>query len=75
MFAYQLKVRSAFPDWIFKWLHGICGRRDNRIGVLVLNRPHRPRRDALVILRWSDWVALHGTPPLPEADVTEEAAP
>jgi hypothetical protein len=61
-FAYQLKVRKVIPAWIGAWLGGICAMaaRSNRTGVLVLNRPHRPRRAALVVLRWSDWVELHG---------------
>lgn len=64
--AYQLKVRRAFPVWLFAWLAGIVATASvtGRVGVLVLNRPHSPRRDALVCLRWSDWVALHGTPTL-----------
>lgn len=63
-FRYQLKVRRALPAWLFSWLGGIVGRAAEDgpavTGVLVLNRPRHPRRDALVILRWSDWVALHG---------------
>jgi hypothetical protein len=51
--AYQLKVRRSLPRWLFGWLDGICGdaRRREQIGVLILNLPRRPRRDALVILR------------------------
>ncbi len=62
-FAYQLKVRRALPAWLFRWLEGICGTAATRAqtGVLVLNRPRRPRRDALVVVRWSDWCALHGS--------------
>jgi hypothetical protein len=61
LFAYQLKVRRVIPQWLFTWLSGICTTAaPNRVGVLVLNRPQQPRRDAIVILRWSDWVDLHG---------------
>jgi hypothetical protein len=65
VFAFQLKVRKALPAWIFEWLHGICGsaKREGKIGVLVLRRPREARRHALVILRWEDWVDLHGTTP------------
>jgi hypothetical protein len=68
LFAFQLKVRKALPAWLFTWLNGICGtaKRQNKVGVLILRRPREARRNALVILRWGDWVDLHGTPPLPE---------
>jgi hypothetical protein len=51
---------------MFTWLDGICsaGATRNQIGALVLNRPRRPRRDALVIVRWSDWCRLLGEPPI-----------
>ena len=62
MFAYQLKVRKAIPVWLGEWLTGICttAARKDQIGVLVLNRPHQRRKDAVVCVRWSDWVELHG---------------
>ncbi len=60
-FAYQSKVRRSLPTWLFDWLGGIVttAKRHNQIGVLVLNRPRSPRRNALVVLRWSDWCELH----------------
>ena len=61
-FAYQVKVRRALPTWLFRWLEGIIGRAaaTGRTGVLVLNTPRSPRRNALVCLRWSDWLAVQG---------------
>jgi hypothetical protein len=58
--AYQLKVRRALPRWLFTWLDGICATAITRhqIGALVLNLPRRPRREALVIVRWADWCGL-----------------
>ncbi len=58
--AYQLKVRRALPSWLFAWQAGIVGASavTGRIGVLVLNRPRRPRAEALVIVRWSDWLRV-----------------
>jgi hypothetical protein len=75
LFDYQLKVRRALPVWLFAWLHGIVGtaKRSDRVGVLVLNRPRQPRRHAVVILRWEDWVALHGTPSVECLDEPEAA--
>lgn len=70
LFSFQLKVRRALPVWLFLWLDGICrtARGQSKVGILVLNKPRRPRREALVILRWADFCDLHGTPALPEAD-------
>lgn len=64
MFGYQLKFRKKFPPMWWNWLSGIVGKcaDSNQIGVLVLNRPHHDRKEALVVLRWCDWVALHGEP-------------
>ena len=66
-FGYQLKVRRMLPKWLFEWLDGICANaaRYGQIGVLVLNRPRRPRRHAVVVLRWKDGVGLHGHAGLP----------
>jgi hypothetical protein len=69
-FAYQLKVRRSLPVWLFRWLDGIRANATGtgKTGVLVLNRPRRPRRDALVVLRWEDWVAEHGAGGVPAED-------
>lgn len=64
-FCYQLKKRRALPVWMFRWLSGICQTAGkDRVGVLVLSRPYHDRADALVCVRWADWVALHGEPPV-----------
>ena len=63
-FAYQLKTRKSSPVWLFAWLSGIVGtaRETDQVGVLVLNRRRARRGEALVVLRWTDWVDLHGQP-------------
>ena len=60
--CYQLKVRRMLPAWLWSWLGGIQGTatKHGRIGVLVLRVPRMRDDDALVILSWRDWVALHG---------------
>jgi len=60
--CYQLKVRRMLPAWLWAWLGGIQGTatRQGRIGVLVLRVPRMRDDEALVILSWRDWVALHG---------------
>jgi hypothetical protein len=63
MFCFQFKNRRMLPTWLFAWLDGITGtaKRDDKIGILVLKIPRMKDSEALVVLRWSDWVALHGT--------------
>jgi len=79
LFCFQFKLRRALPTWIFAWLSGIVGaaRRRGKVGVLVLKTPGMEDRDALVIVRWSDWVDLHGPERFDEmthrADVREAA--
>lgn len=62
--VYQLKVRRAIPGWLWDWLSGIqgTGQRAGKAGVLVLKRPRERDEDAVVVLSWRDWTALHGTP-------------
>ena len=36
--------------------------RAGKVGVLVLKRPRMLDEEAVVIVRWKDWVALHGEP-------------
>jgi hypothetical protein len=59
-FCMQFKLRRTLPTWIFVWLGGICTSADRRgkIGVLVVKRPRMRDEDAVVLLRWADWVAL-----------------
>jgi len=51
------------PSWLWDWLNGICvtAQFAGKIGILVLKVPRMRDEDALVILKWRDWVALHGT--------------
>jgi hypothetical protein len=68
-FAYQCKVRRMLPAWLFAWLGGIVAAAGpRRTGVLVLRRPRMPRADALVCVRWADWVDLVGTPSADEVE-------
>lgn len=61
LFAVQVKLRKCLPAWIFDWLSGICGSaRPEQVGILVLKTPRMKDADALVVLRWKDWVSLHG---------------
>ena len=62
MFAFQFKLRRVLPAYLWEWLSGIRGsaQRTGKVGVLVVKKPRQKDVDALVILSWGDWIALHG---------------
>lgn len=62
LFTFQFKLRRSVPRWLFHWLDGIVQTAiaEDKIGILVLKRPHLRDADALVVLRWHDWRLLHG---------------
>lgn len=66
MFEIQCKAREGQPDYLERWLSEICrtAAERQRIGVVVWKTPGRgrPDGDALVIMRFRDFVDLHGTP-------------
>lgn len=63
LFAFQMKLRKAIPKCIREWSDGIhaTARRDGKIGVLIVKEPGLHDENALVIVRYRDWVDLHGT--------------
>lgn len=62
LFAFQVKLRKAIPKCIRQWSDGICAtaQRAGKVGVLVVKEPRKRDEDALVILRYKDWIDLHG---------------
>ena len=61
MFHAQAKLRKSLPAWLFDWLGGICGTTpDGKIGILILRTPRMRNADALVVMRYADFVSLHG---------------
>lgn len=62
LFAFQMKLRKAIPKCIREWSDGIHGaaKRDGKVGVLIVKEPGLHDANALVILRYGDWVDLHG---------------
>jgi hypothetical protein len=61
MFHAQAKLRKSLPAWLFDWLSGICGTTPaGKIGILILRTPRMRNADALVVMRFSDFVDLHG---------------
>jgi hypothetical protein len=64
MFEIQCKLRNGVPTYLRQWLEGIVATASARgkIGVVVWKEPGsgRPDSDALVVMRWGDFVDLHG---------------
>lgn len=64
MFELQCKLRDGIPDYLKAWLRDIVATatKRNRIGLVVWKERGRGRDDddALVIMRWKDFVDLHG---------------
>lgn len=65
MFCFQFKLGRRMPSYLREWLSGIraagTARRPEKIGLVVWKPLHARDEDAVVVLAWRDWVALHGT--------------
>jgi len=72
MFCYQFKLGRSQPSYLREWLAGIvaagAARRPGKVGVVVWKPKGARDGDALVLLRWCDWVALHGAVGAPVSD-------
>ena len=64
MFHVQTKVRRSLPGWLWEWLGGIVATSTpaGKVGVLLLKKPRQKDVDALVVMRYGDFVDLHGNP-------------
>jgi hypothetical protein len=65
MFLYQAKFRkAAIPKELSEWLDAARTKAGfdaaGRTAVVVVRRHRRSRQDAVVLLSWGDWLALHG---------------
>jgi|SRR6187399_3634290 len=70
MFCFQVKLRQAIPKGIRAWsdsIHRAAGKV-GKMGVLIVKEPGKRDDNALVILRYQDWVDLHGSPRTPTLD-------
>lgn len=62
MFAAQVKLGYHEPGYLRSWLTQIVGHAERlgKVGIVIW-KPRRVRdENALVILRYADWLALHG---------------
>jgi len=57
-----MKLRKAIPKCIREWSDDIHeeGRKHGKVGVLIVKEPGKHDDNALVILRYRDWIDLHG---------------
>jgi hypothetical protein len=66
MFEAQCKLRTGQPDYLKRWLDSIVrtAKDRGRIGIVIWREPGRGKvdDDALVVMRFSDFVDLHGKP-------------
>jgi hypothetical protein len=62
MFLIQAKRRKGCPSYLREWLDGICGsaKKANKVGVVVWTEPGTRDTGALVVMRYSDFIDLHG---------------
>src|SRR5262245_56143934 len=67
MFEVSCKLREGQPAYLRHWLAEICrtATARNRIGVVVWKTPGQGKDDgdALVVMRFRDFVDVHGLPP------------
>jgi hypothetical protein len=56
--AYQSKLGYAFPAYLREWLEGIVGAAPGKVGAVVWKPKGGRDTDAVVILRWSDYLRL-----------------
>lgn len=63
LFVLQMKLRKCIPKSIREWSDSIhrTAQRADKIGVLVIKEPGKHDDNALVILRYKDWIDLHGS--------------
>ena len=61
-FSYQAKLGRRFPAYLLEWLAGIrsSAERAGKVGVVIWKAKHARDAEALVVLRYQDWVDLHG---------------
>lgn len=64
LFEVQCKLRKGQPEYLTAWLAEVCrtAKARDRVGVVVWKEPGRGKDDAeaLVVMRFADFVDLHG---------------
>ena len=73
-FSYQAKKGRRFPNYLTRWLQeiGETGARSGKIGVVVWQERSAPDSEAAVVLRFADWVELHGEGERPVSQMAQQ---
>ena len=60
---YQMKHGYTQPGYMKGWLLGICATafRHNKLGAVIWQKKFGRMKDSLVVMRFEDWVQLHGS--------------
>ena len=61
---FQAKYGKRQPGYLRAWLDGIRGTAQSRgrVGVVIWKAKRAPLAEAVVLVAYEDWVALHGHP-------------
>ena len=61
---YQVKHGYHQPTYLLEWLRGICTTAflHNKLGAVIWQKKGGRIKDSLVIVRFEDWVQMHGQP-------------
>ena len=75
-FVYQAKKGRRFPGYLARWLQEIreTGARRGKIGVVVWQERGATDSEAAVVVRFADWVELHGETERPASQLARNAS-
>jgi hypothetical protein len=62
MFAVQVKRRQGLPGYLRDWLGGICSTANGKVGIVIWNELGKRDGEAVVVMRYCDFIDLHGKP-------------
>jgi len=62
--CYSMKHGYSQPGYILGWLHAICAFafRREKLGAVIWHKKGGRMKDSVVVMRFEDWVQLHGKP-------------
>ncbi len=62
LFLIQAKLRKVLPWYLWSWVFPIAAiaAEKGKIGIVVLRKKHMLNSDSLVVMKYSDFLSLHG---------------